>query len=48
MDDDMGKDILHAFVDQNWGVMEDFFAQELPKIVRRVAKARSRHSTGRR
>lgn len=48
MDDQMGQDILHAFVDQNWGVMEDFFTQELPKIVRRVVKARSSHSAGRR
>jgi hypothetical protein len=48
MDDEMGKDILHAFIDQNWGVMEDFFAQELPKIVKRVVKARSSHSAGRR
>jgi hypothetical protein len=48
MDDEMGKDILHTFIDQNWGVMEDFFAQELPKIVRRIAKARQHHSDGRR
>jgi hypothetical protein len=48
MDDEMGKDILHAFIDQNWGVMEDFFAQELPKIIKRVVKARSSHSAGRR
>jgi hypothetical protein len=48
MDDEMGKDILHTFIDQNWGVMEDFFAQELPKIVRRIVKARSSHSAGRR
>jgi hypothetical protein len=46
MDDEMGKDILHTFVDQNWGVMEDFFVQELPKIVRRIAKARQKHSDG--
>jgi hypothetical protein len=48
MDDDMGKDILAAFVDQNWGVMEDFFAHELPKIVKRVVKARKKVSAGRR
>jgi hypothetical protein len=48
MDDEMGKDILHAFIDQNWGVMEDFFAQELPKIVKRIVKARQSHSAGRR
>lgn len=47
MDDEMGKDILHTFIDQNWGVMEDFFAQELPKIVRRIVKARQSHSAGR-
>jgi len=40
MDDEMGKDILHTFIDQNWGVMEDFFAQELPRILKRVIKAR--------
>ena len=44
----MGKDILHTFIDQNWGVMEDFFAQELPKIVRRITKERRRRSDGRR
>jgi hypothetical protein len=48
MDDEMGKDILHTFIDQNWGVMEDFFAQELPKIVRRITKERRRRSDGRR
>jgi hypothetical protein len=48
MDDEMGQDILHAFIDQNWGVMEDFFAQELPKIVKRIVKARQSHSAGRR
>jgi hypothetical protein len=48
MDDETGKDILHAFIDQNWGVMEDFFGQELPKIVRRIVKARESHSAGRR
>jgi hypothetical protein len=47
MDDEMGQDILHAFVDQNWGVMEDFFAHELPRILKRVVKAR-RESAGRR
>jgi hypothetical protein len=49
MDDDMGKDILAAFIDQNWGVMEDFFGLELPKIVKRVVKARqAKASAGRR
>jgi hypothetical protein len=48
MDDEMGKDILHVFIDQNWGVMEDFFVQELPKIVKRIVKARKSSSTGRR
>lgn len=46
MDDEMGKDILHTFIDQNWGVMEDFFVQELPKIVKRIAKERSKRSDG--
>jgi hypothetical protein len=48
IDDEMGQDILHAFIDQNWGVMEDFFGQELPKIAKRVVKARTAHSDGRR
>jgi hypothetical protein len=49
MDDEMGKDILAAFIDQNWGVMEDFFVLELPKIVKRVVKARkAKASAGRR
>jgi hypothetical protein len=46
MDDEMGKDILHTFVDQNWGVMEDFFVHELPKIVKRIVKARTKDSAG--
>lgn len=48
MDDEMGKDILHTFIDQNWGVMEDFFSQEMPKIVRRITKERRKRSDGRR
>src|SRR4051812_24383786 len=48
IDDETGQDILHAFIDQNWGVMEDFFAHELPKIMRRIVKARQSHSDGRR
>lgn len=40
MDDEMGQDVLHTFVDQNWGVMEDFFARELPRIMKRIVKAR--------
>lgn len=48
MDDEMGTDILHTFIDQNLGVMEDFFGQELPKIIKRVVKARSKPSAGRR
>lgn len=43
MDDEMGRDILETFVDQNWGVMEDFLINELPRIIRRAAKARERH-----
>jgi hypothetical protein len=41
MDDEMGMDILHTFIDQNLGVMEDFFGRELPKIMKRVVKARA-------
>jgi hypothetical protein len=49
MDDEMGQDILHTFIDQNWGVMEDFFVRELPKIMRRIVKARKAgDSVGRR
>jgi hypothetical protein len=48
IEDDMGKDIVAAFIDQNWGAMEDFFAREIPKIMKRVAKARQQHSDGRR
>lgn len=47
MDDETGQDILHAFVDQNWGVMEHFFAQELPKIIKRIVKERQKASAGR-
>jgi hypothetical protein len=43
IDDETGEDILHTFVDQNWGVMEDFFARELPKIAKRIVQARARH-----
>lgn len=46
MDDEMGKDILHTFIDQNWGVMEDFFAHELPKIIKRIVRARKKLSDG--
>lgn len=46
IDDEMGQDILHAFIDQNWGVMEDFFGQELPKIFKRTVQARKRHRSG--
>jgi hypothetical protein len=46
MDDETGKDILHTFIDQNWGVMEDFFAHELQKIMKRIIKARQKASAG--
>jgi hypothetical protein len=45
MDDEVGMDVLHVFIDQNWGVMEDFFARELPKLFKRAAKARGRHKS---
>lgn len=49
IDDEMGRDILDTFIDQNWGVMEDFFVRELPKIMRRIVKARKAgDSAGRR
>lgn len=48
MDDEMGKDILHTFIAQNWGVLEDFFAHEIKKIIRRIVQERRRHSDGRR
>jgi hypothetical protein len=47
VDDDMGVDILHTFVDQNWGVMEDFFGREMPRVIKRIQKAH-RQSSGRR
>ena len=47
MDDEMGKDILHTFIDQNWGVMEEFFTVELPKIIKRIVMARTKASAGR-
>jgi hypothetical protein len=43
IDDEMGKDILHTFIDQNWGVMEDFFTHELQLIFKRAVQARNRH-----
>jgi hypothetical protein len=45
IDDEMGLDILHAFLDQNWGVMEDFFVKEMPKLFRRAAKVRQRSAS---
>jgi hypothetical protein len=46
IDDEMGKDVLHTFIDQNWGVMEDFFAHEVSKIIKRIVKARMKGSAG--
>lgn len=46
IDDEMGLDVLHAFLDQNWGVMEDFFVKEIPKLFRRAAKARQQSDSG--
>jgi hypothetical protein len=48
MDDEMGQDILHTFIAQNWGVMEDFFAKELRKILKRIMQERAKASAGRR
>lgn len=48
MDDEMGKDVLHTFIAQNWGVMEDFFANELRKILKRIIQERAKASAGRR
>lgn len=47
LDDETGMDILHTFIDQNWGVMEDFFFQEIPKIGQRAAQARQRSASAR-
>lgn len=43
IDDETGDDIMNAFIDQNWGVLEDFFTKQLPKLFRRAAKARELH-----
>ena len=43
--DEEGEDILHTFIDQNWLVMEDFFRNRLPKIIKRAGQARSRHAS---
>lgn len=43
MEDEVGDDVMNAFIDQNWGVLEDFFTQQLPRLFRRAAKARDRH-----
>lgn len=48
MDDEMGKDILHTFIAQNWGVMEDFFVHEVKKITQRIVQERRKVSAGRR
>lgn len=40
-----GNDIMHTFIDQNWGVLEGFFTEELPKLFKRAAKARERHKS---
>jgi hypothetical protein len=48
MDDEMGQDILHTFIAQNWKVMEDFFTREAPKIIQRVTQERRKRSAGRR
>lgn len=47
IDDETGTDILHTFIDQNWGVMEDFFFREIPKIAKRAAQARRRSASAR-
>jgi hypothetical protein len=48
MDDEMGQDILHTFIAQNWKVMEDFFTREVPKVTQRVIQERRKRSAGRR
>lgn len=47
IDREMGNDIMHTFIDQNWGVLEGFFTDELPRLAKRATAARKRHkSTG--
>jgi hypothetical protein len=42
---DEGNDIMHTFIDQNWGLIEDFFGKEIPRLARRAAQARQRHKS---
>lgn len=42
---DEGNDIMHTFIDQNWGLIEDFFGKEIPRLAKRAAKARQRHKS---
>jgi hypothetical protein len=48
MDDEMGQDIIHAFIAQNWKAMEHFFSREVPKVAQRVMQERKKASAGRR
>lgn len=40
IDDDTGDDILNVFIDQNWGIMEDFFIRRIPATAKRAAQDR--------
>lgn len=42
MPDEVGEDIIHVFIDQNWPVMEDFYRRRLPKMLLRAKQARRR------
>lgn len=44
LEDKQGFEILERFIDQNWGAIEDFFGQELPRIAKRAVQARQRSS----
>lgn len=47
IDDELGTDVMHTFIDQNWALIEGFFFEELPRIFKRAAQARARSATAR-
>lgn len=47
MSPEVGEDILHVFVDQNWEAIEDFFTRVLPKLIKRGRAAQNRFAEGR-
>lgn len=45
LDRETGNDIMETFIDQNWGILEGFFAEEMPRMFKRAAAARRRHKS---